>query len=116
MEKRRQELETDVLGATARVPDHIVYRSFAMETVMLNLKTGRYHGLNPTAGAMLAELESSDTVAEAAVRLAARYGQPPETVERDLCELCLDLLDRGLIELAGSDGRRIDEGGKDGPR
>lgn len=114
MAQRRRQADIDVLGANARVPEHVVYRSFAMETVMLNLNTGRYHGLNPTAGAMLTELEGSDTVAEAASRLAARYESPLETIEHDLCELCLDLLDRGLIELTGSDGRGSGDANADG--
>jgi Coenzyme PQQ synthesis protein D (PqqD) len=113
MAKRRGQ-QTDVLGARARVPEHVVYRQFPVETVMLNLETGRYHGLNPTAGAMLTELESSESVAEALVRLAAHYDVPSETLERDLCELCLDLRARGLIELTELDGRPT--GGTDDPR
>jgi hypothetical protein len=115
MAKRRRQVATDVLGATARVPEHVVYRSFARETVMLNLNTGRYHGLNPTAGAMLIELERSETVAEAAARLAAHYDQPLDLIVRDLGQLCLDLLDRGLIELSGFDDRRGEERRADEP-
>ena len=95
----------DILEARARVPGHVVHRSFAHETVILNLKTGKYHGLNPTAGAMLTQLERDATVAEAATRLAARYERPVEEIAQDLCDLCLDLLERGLIELTGSDGQ-----------
>lgn len=95
----------DVLVCRALVPDHVVYRPFAKETVVLNLKTGKYHGLNPTAGSMLSELERGVTVAEAAARLAERYGRPVGEIERDAYELCLDLLERGLIELARSDDR-----------
>ena len=36
-----------------RVPDHVVYRDFAEQTVALNLHTGRYHGLNETSAEML---------------------------------------------------------------
>ena len=32
------------------VADHVVYRAFALETVVVNLERGVYHGLNPTAG------------------------------------------------------------------
>ncbi len=46
-----------VLAATARMPAHVVYREFPAEVVLLNLQTGRYHGLNPTAGRMLRALE-----------------------------------------------------------
>lgn len=88
-----------VLSSTPRLPDHVVHRAFAHETVVLNLKTGRYHGLNPTAGIMLAELERGGTVGEVASRLVATQGWERDRVTRDLSELCLDLADRGLIEL-----------------
>jgi len=32
--------------------------------------------------------------------VADHYRQPRADVERDLCELCADLLSRGLVELA----------------
>ena len=45
-------LPADFPFASAQVslaPD-VVYRTFATETVILNLQTGRYHGLNKTGG------------------------------------------------------------------
>jgi hypothetical protein len=83
-----------------RVPDHVVHRQFPTQTVVLNLETGLYHGLNPTAGAMLCELHPGNTIAAAARVLSERYCIPRAEVERDLCELCRQLLDRGLIEPA----------------
>lgn len=35
-----------ILDSQARVPRHVVYRDFVNETVVLNLETGTYHGLN----------------------------------------------------------------------
>lgn len=92
-----------MLRARARLPEHVVHRSFAAETVVLNLQTGKYHGLNPTAGRMLEVLESVETVGDAARQVADEYGQPPEEVEQDLCNLCEDLRERGLLDL-GSGG------------
>lgn len=90
-----------LLAARVRLPEHVVHRGFAAETVMLNLQTGKYHGLNPTAGRMLEALESEDSVRRAAAVIAREYGQPIDQVERDLCELCADLVERGLIEVDG---------------
>jgi len=83
-----------------RIPQHVVHRHFPAQTVVLNLQTGRYHGLNPTAGRMLDALGEAQTVAAAARIVADHYRQPRADVERDLCELCADLLSRGLVELA----------------
>ena len=84
-----------------KVPQHVVYRSFAAETVVLNLQTGKYHGLNATAGSMLETLERSSCVRDAAAVVAKEYSQPQATVEQDMCELCNALLARGLVELDG---------------
>jgi Coenzyme PQQ synthesis protein D (PqqD) len=83
---------------TVRVPDHVVYRKFAQETVALNLQTGRYHGLNPTAAAMVDALCDEPTVAAAAERLAPEWEVAPEVLLADLLELCEGLESRGLIE------------------
>lgn len=88
-----------ILPCRARIPHAVVFRSFANETVVLNLDTGIYHGLNPTGGAMLETLERLGSVQEAANVLAREYQQPLEDIERDLSEFCHALLDRGLLVL-----------------
>lgn len=88
-----------------RIAKHAVYRAFAMETVVLNVKSGTYHGLNPTAGRMLVVLNEADNVGAAVQQLAAEYGVPAAQVEQDIAELCERLGERGLIEVtSGSDG------------
>jgi Coenzyme PQQ synthesis protein D (PqqD) len=87
-----------LLTSKVTVPQHVVYRSFPSETVVLNLQTGKYHGLNATAGNMLEAMERADCVRDAAASLAEGYEQDPSVVERDLCALCQSLLERGLIE------------------
>lgn len=86
--------------ARYRVPDHVVHRSFPAETVVLNLQTGKYHGLNPTAGRMLETLDRLGSLDEATAVLAGEYGQPLDTVRTDLAAFCSDLIERGLIERA----------------
>lgn len=93
--------DVSLLATGIKVPQHVVYRSFPAETVVLNLQTGRYHGLNPAGGRMLQALEEAPTVSAAAACLAQSYDQPQSTVERDLCELCDALHERGLIEIDG---------------
>jgi hypothetical protein len=85
--------------ASVSVPRHVVYRSFPAETVVLNLETGRYHGLNPPAGRMLGALEQAASPRAAAAILAQDYDQPRSVIERDLCELCDALAERGLVEI-----------------
>ncbi len=82
-----------------RIPDHVVHRRFPAETVLLNLETGQYHGLNPTGGRMLEVLAEVGTIDEAARRLAAEYEQPEDELRTDLRTFCAGLADRGLIEI-----------------
>ena len=83
---------------TVRVPEHVVYRDFAEQTVALNLRTGHYHGLNQTSAEMLDALREAPTVAAAAQRLAPSWDVDPDVVLADLLDLCEGLESRGLIE------------------
>jgi hypothetical protein len=87
-----------LLEAKVKVPQSVVFRSFPTETVVLNLQTGKYHGLNPTAGKMLQALTEAPSVREAAAAVAAEYEAPAATIEVDICDLCQNLLERGLVE------------------
>src|SRR3954462_3508825 len=80
------------------MPDHVVYRDFAEETVALNLHTGHYHGLNETAAKMLDALRDAPTVAAASERLAREWDVSAEVLLADLLELCEGLESRGLLE------------------
>lgn len=83
----------------ARVPDHVVFRQFAQETVVLNLHTGRYHSLNPTGGRMLEVLAETDSVGAAAAQLKTEFPEATDVIERDLWTFCLALSSRRLIEV-----------------
>jgi Coenzyme PQQ synthesis protein D (PqqD) len=89
-----------VLDATIRIPDHVVYRSFVQETVVLNLETSRYHGLNQTAGAMLAALDAAGSLRGALQSLAETFPLAGARLEHDLIKFCQDAQQRGIIELS----------------
>ena len=96
-------LQHEFLGSRVKIPDHVVYRSFVAETVILNLNTGRYHGVNPSGGYMLELLDKLGSVEEAADAVAREYGLTPEKAADDLCGFCLDLEERGLIARVSTD-------------
>jgi hypothetical protein len=89
---------SELLTVRVRMPQHVACRSFVAETVVLNLQTGQYHGLNPSAGRMLEALQSAPTVGDAVPTLAGEYGVEHEQIESDLLTLVRGLLERGLIE------------------
>lgn len=92
-------------AASVSVPAHVVYRAFAGETVILNLQTGKYHGLNVTGGRMLQLLDGAESIAEAASAFARDYGKLVSEVEDEIRSFCTRLCERGLIEIR-LDGRR----------
>lgn len=81
-----------------RVPDHVVYRDFAEQTVALNLRTGQYHGLNQTSAEMLDALREAPTVGAAVEQLAPSWDVDRDTLLADVLDLCDGLESRGLIE------------------
>lgn len=92
----------ELLDVHMRLPPHVVHRSFVAETVVLNLRTGKYHGLNATAGEILNALEEGATLREAGTKLAEAYGRAEAATHQDALELCQGLLERGLIEVTDS--------------
>jgi hypothetical protein len=88
-----------LLQGRIRIPEHVVFREFDADTVLLNLRTGQYHGLNQTAGRMLAVLQESGSVRATSESVAAEFEHRAEDVLRDLVELCGSLHARGLIEI-----------------
>ena len=91
--------EKKLLDAEVVIPGHVVYRDFASETVLLNIETGTYHGLNPVAGRMLETLDRVGRVRDAVPLLTTEFEQPVEVIERDLAALCEGLVQRGLLEV-----------------
>lgn len=81
------------------VPQHVAWRAFPTETVLLNLNTGQYHGLNPSGGRMFEVLAECGDLTRTAELLAAEFDQPLETVAGDLRRFCIDLVARGLLEV-----------------
>jgi hypothetical protein len=86
------------------VPQHVVHRDFPAQTVVLNLETGKYFALNRTAGEMFSALEAGETIAAVAQAIATEMSMPVADVQRDVCDLCRSLLERGLIEAVDAAG------------
>jgi Coenzyme PQQ synthesis protein D (PqqD) len=88
-----------IAGRRATLPEHVVHRAFAHETILLNLRTGLYHGLNATAGRMLEAMTAGPGLDAVVEQLAREYGQPVDRIRMDVAQLAADLVERDLIEL-----------------
>jgi hypothetical protein len=69
------------------------------ESVLLNLKSERYFGLDEVGTRMWQVLAESRTIEEARTRLLDEYDVERGQLQRDLDELIEQLVGQGLVEL-----------------
>jgi hypothetical protein len=77
-------------------PD-VLIRDVGGESVILDLKTERYLGLNGVGTQMWKALTTSDSVQAAFDHLLAEYDVDPEVLRRDLHDLIEKLIEQGLV-------------------
>lgn len=95
-------LEWDrVRACRAIVPRHVVFRVLVSETVLLNIDTGQYHGMDDTGSRFFEVLRDSADLESAVDVLLKEFAASRERIRADLLGYCSDLLERGLIELEG---------------
>jgi hypothetical protein len=77
-------------------PD-VLIREVGGESVILDLKTERYLGLNGVGTEMWKALTTSDSIQAAFEHLLAEYDVDPEVLRRDLHDLIEKLIEHGLV-------------------
>lgn len=81
------------------VPDTVLFRELDGESVLLNLNTESYLGLNEVGTRMWSVLTTQPTVQAAYEALIEEYDVAPETLRDDLEALLGQMLEHGLVEL-----------------
>ena len=76
-----------------------VSSDLAGETVILDLKSGVYYGLNSVGASIWNLIQEPKTVNEVREALLAKYKVEPEQCDRDLLALLEQLEAEGLIEV-----------------
>ncbi len=99
-----------------RIPEHVVFRPFGSEMVVLNLETGQYHGLNHSGSRMLEVLAEVGDFDTAAGVLATEFAHPVDEISKDLSELCEALAARALVEIDGVPPNATDSDTGSAPR
>ena len=94
---------SDMRRSRVVVPDYVVGRGFASETVLLNIRTGEYHGLDRVGGRFYEVIRDAPDLERASQLLISEYDQPADRIESDLAAFCDDLRNRGLIEIKPTD-------------
>ena len=82
------------------IPTPVMARQVGDETVILNLATGTYFGLDPVGTRMWQLIGEGRTMGEICESLLAEFEVTRETLERDVAALLDDLRAQGLVTAA----------------
>lgn len=85
------------------VPKHVLVRFVEKETVLLNLDTESYYGLDETGTRMWQLVTASPNIDAAYRELLAEFDADPELLRSDLTELLARLVDQGLLQVLSAD-------------
>jgi Coenzyme PQQ synthesis protein D (PqqD) len=83
-----------------RVPDGVLISQLQEESVILNLDSERYFGLDDVGTRMLSVLSTSDSIEAAFKSLREEYDVDIQVLRQDLLALVESLVQQGIIELA----------------
>jgi hypothetical protein len=89
------------LNDSLRIPDNVATRTIENETVLLNLDTGIYFGLDAVGSRFIELLENSGTLAAVYSLMLEEYEVKPEVLEADLLRLSNEMCSKGLLEPIG---------------
>lgn len=85
-----------------RVPEHVLSRKLEDETVLLNMDSGEYFGLNDTGTRVWELLTEGRGREEIARRLAEEFEVAAEAASDHVASLCEELLAAGLLAAGGT--------------
>jgi hypothetical protein len=88
------------LNDSLRIPDNVAARKMGDETILLNLETGTYFGLNVVGSRFLELLETNSKIAAAHRALLQEFDVTSETLEADLLRIAEEMRAKGLLETA----------------
>jgi hypothetical protein len=87
----------------ATVPRNVLIRFLDEESVLLNLTTERYFGLDSIGTRMWQLVTSAPSIDAAYIQLIEEFDVDPETLRRHLSDLLNLLVENGLIALRHAD-------------
>jgi len=87
----------------AVVPQHVLIRHLDGESVLLNLETEKYFGLDSTGTRMWELVTSSPSIETAYGVLAREFEVEPELLRTHLAELLGQLVENGLLHVRPCD-------------
>lgn len=83
--------------ARLTIPPHVVTRQVGDETVILDLQSGTYFGLDPVGSRFLDLLQAHGSISCVVPLMAEEFEATPAQLEADLSRLCDEMLSGGLL-------------------
>jgi hypothetical protein len=87
----------------AVVPAHVLIRHLEGESVLLNLESERYFGLDATGSRMWELVTASPSIDAAFQKLEQEFDVQPELLREHLSKLLSELVDNGLLAVVPAD-------------
>ena len=87
----------------AAAPAHVLVRFLDRESVLLNLETERYFGLDETGTRMWQLVTDSPSIDVAYQELLAEFDVEPELLRANLTDLLSRLMESGLLQVLPAD-------------
>ena len=84
------------------MPDAVITRELDGETILLNLDTGIYFGLDTVGTDVWRAIREVATLGEALDRVQSEYDVEPAVLRADFLRLVEELLAKGLLQSADS--------------
>jgi hypothetical protein len=88
----------------AVVPQHVLVRFLDRESVLLNLETERYFGLDETGTRMWQVVTTAPNIDAALQQLLAEFDVDPELLRSNFTDLLSRLADNGLLQISADVG------------
>lgn len=83
-----------------RVPDDVLISNLQEESVILNLDSERYYGLDDVGTRFLSVLNASDSIEAAYEKLILEFDVDEEVLRKDLLTLIENLLEQGILQIS----------------
>ena len=87
----------------ASVPSHVLVRLLDLESVLLNVQTERYFGLDETGTRMWQVVTAAPTIGAAYQQLLEEYDVDEQLLRADLNGLLERLIENGLLSVRPAD-------------
>jgi hypothetical protein len=88
------------LDTKVRIPDGVLVQELQGESVLLNVNTESYYGLDEVGTRMWVVLSEASSIGDAIDTLLAEYEVERTALESDVNNLLIDLQEKKLVELS----------------